>query len=99
MTRRARGLKAVYPEALVEINPKDARHVHIADGELMKVASRRGEIVAKAQVTDRVEPGLIFTTFHFPESAANFLTNPALDPQAKIPEFKVCAVKVGPVDE
>ena len=45
-------------------------------------------------MTDRVEPGLIFTTFHFAESAANFLTNPALDPQAKIPEYKVCAVRV-----
>lgn len=94
MTRRARGLEAVYPEALVEINPKDARQAHIGDGQLLQVASRRGEITAKAQVTDRVEPGLIFATFHFPESAANFLTNPALDPQAKIPEFKVCAVRV-----
>ncbi len=98
MTHRARNLEAMYPEALVEINPKDARKANISDGELMKVASRRGEIVAKAQVTDRVEPGLIFTTFHFAESAANFLTNPALDPQAKIPEYKVCAVKIGPVD-
>ncbi len=84
----------MYPEALVEIHPKDARKAHLKDGDLMKVASRRGEIVAKAQVTDRVEPGLIFTTFHFAEAAANFLTNPALDPQAKIPEYKVCAVKI-----
>jgi predicted molibdopterin-dependent oxidoreductase YjgC len=60
----------------------------------MKIASRRGEIVAKAEVTDRVDPGLVFATFHFPESAANFLTNPALDPIAKIPEYKVCAVRV-----
>ncbi|NOZ72768.1 MAG: molybdopterin-dependent oxidoreductase [Chloroflexi bacterium] len=94
MTHRARGLEAMYPEALVEIHPKDAKQAGISDGELMKVASRRGEILAKAQVTDRVEPGLIFTTFHFAESAANFLTNPALDPQAKIPEFKVCAVRI-----
>ena len=94
MTRRARGLAEVYPEALVEIHPHDAHKVGIDDGNLIKVASRRGEIVAKAEVTDRVEPGLIFSTFHFPESAANFLTNPALDPVAKIPEFKVCAVKV-----
>lgn len=94
MTHRARSLEAMYPEALVEIHPKDALKAAIGDGELMKVASRRGEILAKAQVTDRVEPGLIFTTFHFAESAANFLTNPALDPQAKIPEFKVCAVRV-----
>jgi formate dehydrogenase alpha subunit len=94
MTHRARNLEAMYPEALVEINPKDAVKANIDDGTLMKVASRRGEIIAKAQVTDRVEPGLIFSTFHFAESAANFLTNPALDPQAKIPEYKVCAVRV-----
>jgi formate dehydrogenase major subunit/formate dehydrogenase alpha subunit len=94
MTRRARNLEAMYPEALVEIHPHDAQEAGIGDGELMKVASRRGEIVAKAKVTDRVEPGLVFSTFHFPESSANFLTNPALDPQAKIPEYKVCAVRV-----
>jgi formate dehydrogenase alpha subunit len=98
MTHRARNLEAMYPEALVEINPKDARNARIEDGQLMKIASRRGAIVSKAQVTDRVEPGLIFATFHFAESAANFLTNPALDPQAKIPEFKVCAVKIEAVE-
>lgn len=94
MTRRARGLNAVYPEALVEINPRDAEEANIDDNNLMRIASRRGVIVAKAQVTERVEPGLIFATFHFPKSAANYLTNPALDPQAKIPEFKVCAVRI-----
>lgn len=94
MTHRARNLQAMYPEALVEIHPKDAIKAAIGNGELMKVASRRGEILAKAEITDRVEPGLIFTTFHFADSAANFLTNPALDPQAKIPEYKVCAVRV-----
>jgi formate dehydrogenase alpha subunit len=99
MTRRARNLQAMYPEALIEINPQDAYKAGINDGRLIKVASRRGEIVAKAEVTDRVEAGLIFSTFHFPESAANFLTNPALDPQAKIPEYKVCAVKVEAVQE
>jgi len=94
MTHRAAGLEAMYPEALVEIHPRDAARAGIDANGMMKVASRRGEILAKAQITDRVEPGLIFTTFHFAESAANFLTNPALDPVAKIPEFKVCAVKV-----
>ncbi len=94
MTHRARGLEAMYPQALVEINPKDARKAGIQDGDLIKVASRRGEIISRAQVTDRVEPGIIFTTFHFAEAAANFLTNPALDPYAKIPEFKVAAVRV-----
>jgi len=94
MTHRAKGLEAMYPQALVEINPKDARKVGIVDGDLIKVVSRRGEIISQAQVTDRVEPGIIFTTFHFAEAAANFLTNPALDPYAKIPEFKVAAVRV-----
>jgi formate dehydrogenase alpha subunit len=94
MTRRARNLKAMYPEAEVQINPADAEERGIGDGEMMKVASRRGEIVAKAQVTDRVPSGLVFATFHYPDSAVNFLTNPALDPVAKIPEYKVCAVKV-----
>ena len=98
MTRRARGLEAVYPEALIEIHPEDAQRINVEDGELLKVGSRRGEIVAKAQVTERVAPGLVFSTFHFPESAANFLTNPALDPQAKIPEYKVCAVWVEAVN-
>ncbi len=99
MTHRARNLEAMYPEALVEINPKDAHKAGVNDGLLLKVTSRRGEITAKAQVTDRVEPGLIFTTFHFAEAAANFLTNPALDPQAKIPEYKVCAVRVEAVGD
>jgi formate dehydrogenase alpha subunit len=94
MTRRAENLVAMYPEALVEIHPEDAQRAGIENGHLMRIASRRGEIVAKAEVTDRVDAGLVFATFHFPESAANFLTNPALDPIAKIPEYKVCAVRV-----
>ena len=97
MTRRARGLNAVYPEALIEVSPQDAQAAGVKDGDLITLASRRGEIVAKAQVTPRVGAGLVFATFHFPDSAVNFLTNPALDPQAKIPEFKVCAVKLGKV--
>jgi len=98
MTRRAAGLTEMYPEAEIEISPADAAERGIDDGAMMKVASRRGEIVAKAQVTDRVPAGLIFATFHYPDSAVNFLTNPALDPTAKIPEYKVCAVKVEPVN-
>jgi len=97
MTRRARGLNAVYPEALIEVSPKDAQAAGVKDGDLIQLASRRGEIVAKAQVTPRVGAGLVFATFHFPDSAVNFLTNPALDPQAKIPEFKVCAVRLNRV--
>ncbi|RMF38087.1 MAG: formate dehydrogenase subunit alpha [Chloroflexi bacterium] len=96
MTRRASSLVAIYPEALVEISPRDAQRAQVEDGSLVKVVSRRGEIIARTQVTDRVAPGLIFATFHFPEAAANFLTNPALDPLAKIPEYKVCAVRLEP---
>ena len=94
MTRRAKGLMAAYPEALIEVSPQDARQGGVVDGDLVRLTSRRGEIVAKAQVTPRVGAGLVFATFHFPDSAANFLTNPALDPQAKIPEYKVCAVRM-----
>jgi predicted molibdopterin-dependent oxidoreductase YjgC len=98
MTRRARNLKAMYPEAEIQINPADAQARGIENGGMMKVASRRGEIVAKAQVTTRVPAGLIFATFHYPDSAVNFLTNPALDPVAKIPEYKVCAVRAEAVN-
>lgn len=94
MTRRASGLNKVYPEALIEVSPKDAQIAGVRDGDLIRLESRRGEIVAKAQVTTRVGAGLVFATFHFPESAVNFLTIAALDPTAKIPEFKVCAVKL-----
>ncbi len=98
MTRRAQGLKTIYPEALVEIHPEDAQEIGVDDGQLVRVASRRGEIVAKAQVTERVQPGLIFGTFHFPEAGANLLTIAALDPVAKIPEYKACAVRVEALD-
>ncbi|MCK4722114.1 MAG: hypothetical protein KAT75_02365, partial [Dehalococcoidia bacterium] len=56
--------------------------------------SRRGELVARAKVTEASPPGVVFMTFHFAESPANILTNPKLDPVSKIPEYKVCAVRV-----
>ncbi len=96
MSRRSPGLDEIVPEALVEINPVDARALHIEDGQLVKVTSRRGTVTAKAEVVDRPDIGVIFMTFHFHEAAANLLTNAALDPVAKIPEFKACAVKVEP---
>ena len=61
---------------------------------MVKVASRRGEVEAKAEVTEVSPRGVVFMTFHFAESAANLLTSPALDPVSKIPEYKVCAVRV-----
>ncbi|HEX74983.1 MAG TPA: formate dehydrogenase subunit alpha [Dehalococcoidia bacterium] len=94
MTRRVMGLNAIEPEGVVEINPVDASHLKIADGDKVKVISRRGEVIAKVRVTEESPPKVVFMTFHFAESAANILTNPALDPVSKIPEFKVCAVRV-----
>lgn len=93
MTRRT-GSELVAPEELLELNPQDAGKLGIVDGETINVTSRRGKIEAKVKLTAIVPEGLIFGTFHFWEAAINKLTNPARDPKAKIPELKVCAVKV-----
>jgi predicted molibdopterin-dependent oxidoreductase YjgC len=96
MSRRSPGLEEIYPEPLVEINPIDARALKVRDGDMITVSSRRGSVKARAEVVDRPDPGVIFMTFHFHEAAANLLTIAALDPIAKIPEYKVCAVRVEP---
>jgi formate dehydrogenase alpha subunit len=97
MTRRVAGLDAIRPDGFVEIHPEDAAALKIEDGGLAEVSSRRGTVTARAVVTSRSRPGSVFMAFHFAEAAANILTNDALDPVAKIPEFKVCAVKLRPV--
>ena len=94
MTRRAEGLMAIYDQSLIEVNPEDAERVGLNGKQRVRVQSRRGTIEAKAWITDRVPPGIVFANFHFPEAAANELTIAALDPVAKIPEYKVCAVKI-----
>ena len=94
MTRRAQGLMAVYGQPLIEVNPDDAQHIGLNSNTRVRVTSRRGSIEAEAWVTDRVPPGVVYANFHFPEASANELTIAALDPVAKIPEYKVCAVKV-----
>jgi anaerobic selenocysteine-containing dehydrogenase len=94
MTRKVEGLNLLKPEGTVEINPADAEKLGIADGDMVRVGSRRGELTARAKVTEASPVGVVFMTFHFAESPANLLTNPALDPVAKIPEYKVCAVRV-----
>jgi formate dehydrogenase alpha subunit len=94
MSRRSEGLDAIYPEAVVEINTDDASKLGVADGDVVRVASRRGEIQAKALVSGKTEPGVVFMPWHFAEAAANKLTIAALDPVGKIPEYKVCAVRV-----
>jgi formate dehydrogenase major subunit len=94
MTRLSKGSMERCPESLVEINPFDAEKLGIGDGQTVKVTSRRGTLQAKAKITTRSDAGTIFMNFHFHEAAVNLLTNPALDPTAKIPEYKVCAVRV-----
>jgi formate dehydrogenase alpha subunit len=94
LTRRVKGLNILLGEGLVEINPEDASALGIADGEMVKVISRRGEVVAKAKVTEVSPAGVVTMNFHFAESPTNMITNPALDPVAKIPELKVCAVRI-----
>jgi len=94
MTRKSQGLNQIVPGPYVELNPDDAKKLRIKDASKVRVKSRRGQIVVTAKITDRVDEGVVFIPFHFYEGAANVLTNPALDPQAKIPELKVCAVKV-----
>jgi formate dehydrogenase major subunit/formate dehydrogenase alpha subunit len=100
MTRRAQGLMAIYGQPLIEVNPDDAEKLGVnGHGDTdrrsrVKVTSRRGSIEAEAWVTERVPPGMVYANFHFPEASANQLTIAALDPVAKIPEYKVCAVKV-----
>ena len=94
MTRRSRGTNERCPESLVEINPQDADKFGIVDGSRVRVSSRRGAVEVKASVTERTPEGTIFMNFHFKESPVNMLTNPVLDPVCKIPELKVCAVKI-----
>jgi len=94
MTRKVKGLRKLRDEESVEINPEDATKLDITDGEPVKVISRRGEITAKVKVTTVSPPGVVSMSFHFAESPTNVLTNPAVDPVAKIPELKVSAVRI-----
>jgi len=94
LTRRSEKLEQEVPEGYVEISPEDAVRLGLGKSEPVRVISRRGEIETKAWITRRVPPGTVFIPFHFAEAAANVLTNPALDPVAKIPEYKVAAVRV-----
>ena len=95
MTRRTSAIEAVAGgQPYVEIHPEDARKLCITDGQKISVSSRRGSIEIAAKITERPLQGMVFIPFHFREAAANILTNTALDPVCKIPELKVCAVKI-----
>jgi formate dehydrogenase alpha subunit len=95
LTRHSK-LDELSPEARIEINPADAARLTIEDGQAVRVSSRRGSIVLRAWVTQRTTVGVVFIPMHFAEAAANLLTIDALDPLAKIPEYKACAVRVVP---
>ena len=98
LSRRVKGLNELHGEEWVEMNPGDAQGLGITTGDVVRVTSRRGEVEALALVTQASPPGTVAMTFHFLESPTNVLTNPAVDPVAKIPEFKFCAVRVEKAD-
>jgi formate dehydrogenase major subunit/formate dehydrogenase alpha subunit len=98
MTRRAQALRDLYPETVVEISPEDAAKIGLNGRKTVRIRSRRGEMIAQALITDRVCAGLVFGNFHFPgRQNVNNLTIAALDPVSKIPEYKVCAVRLEPI--
>lgn len=97
MTMKTDGLNMLSPECFVEISSGDAQRLGLDTGTLVDVSSRRGKISAKLKVSNKAVDGTVFIPFHFAKAAANELTNAQLDPTAKIPEFKVCAIKIEPV--
>jgi formate dehydrogenase major subunit len=97
MTRRSAGLDAREPTPTVELSPEDALALGVADGDPVRLTSRRASIDIAVRLSPRVARGQVFVPMHYREACANLLTNPALDPYAGIPEFKVCAVRVEPL--
>ena len=97
MTRRSQ-LDAIYPDPVVEIHPQDAERLGIATGDWVEVASRRGRVVCRALVTGRSPVGTLFIPFHFAEAAANELTINKIDPRAKIPDYKMAAVRITKIE-
>jgi formate dehydrogenase major subunit len=94
MSRRSHNLDEKVAAGRVDVNPEDARHLGLREGDTIRLTSRRGYLSSHAHISHRQQPGNIFATFHFSEETANLLTNPALDPVSKIPDLKVCAVRV-----
>ena len=94
MTRRSKALDAIEPEAHCQMNPADLEELEVGPDEYVRLSTRRGTITLKARPETGVSRGNVFVPFHFREASANTLTNDALDPFGKIPEFKFCAVKV-----
>lgn len=97
MSRRSNALDALVPAGYVEVNPEDAEFLSITDGQTVRVSTRRGSIETPARISKRPRKGTIFLSFHFAEAPANLLTISALDPIAKIPEYKVCSARLEPL--
>ena len=99
ISRKSKPLSEIAPEPTVDISPDDAEKLGIeGDGVMVSVESRRGRVEARARIVDYLQPGLVFMTFHFREAAVNLLTSDALDPIAKIPGYKVSAVRVRKIE-
>jgi len=98
-TRISASLEMLRPHELAEVSPGDAARLGVADGEMIRVTSRRGSITTRIRVTDKVPTGTVFMTFHFKESPVNELTNSAGDPVTQTAEFKVCAVRMEKVEQ
>ncbi len=95
MTGHAEGFDVLVPHEWLEVSPEDAETLGLADGEPVAVVSRRGRVEMPVKVTDRSPEGVVFTSFHFPQTAAtNLLTSEFYDPITETPEFKACAVRV-----
>jgi formate dehydrogenase major subunit len=98
MTRRATALDAIEPGPVASLSRSQIAKLGIAPGDMIRVSTRRGTIDLTARQDDAIPDGVVFIPFAFAEAAANLLTNPALDPFGKIPEFKYCAAKVEKLD-
>ncbi len=94
MTRRSASLLEKVERAWVAVSDEDAADLGLQEGDTVRITSRRGTVVSRAHISHRLRKGSVFATFHFGEEGANILTNPALDPKSKIPDLKVCAVRV-----
>jgi formate dehydrogenase major subunit len=93
-TGRSEGLNEILSEETADISPEDAGRLHIMQGELIKVSSRRGQVSVKARITQEVPAGMVWMAFHFRDTCANWLTNPAFDPVTMTAEYKACAVRL-----
>ncbi len=94
MTRKSKAVNQISPAGYVEINSDDAKKLRILNADTVEISTVRGTVQTQAKVTDQIKKGCLFMPFHFCEGPANILTNDALDPTAKIPEFKVCAATI-----